>query len=211
LARTEPSPLITRLSPLILASRSPRRRELIEQVGIPVEVRTADVLETVRSGESAVTYLQRIVDEKLIAARTTAPADRVILVADTEVVHCGVPLGKPESGDHAEQMLRSLAGNAHEVMTRFAVSVAGRDTHHAETVTTRVFFRALSDAEIAGYVASKEGRDKAGGYAIQGLGAFAIPRIDGSYTNVVGLPVAEVISALLTIGALSRFPLPVEL
>jgi septum formation protein len=125
-----------------------------------------------------------------------------VLVADTLVLVDGAVVGKPTDDGDARAILRALSGRAHEVWTRFAL-----DRGEAETVRTRVIFRALSDDAIARYVATGEGRDKAGSYAIQGLGAFAVSRIEGSYTNVVGLPACEVIDALLRAGQLATFPL----
>ena len=128
--------------------------------------------------------------------------DAWILVADTSVVIDGRILGKPDGEGDARSMLVLLAGRTHEVMTRFAV--AGEGALHAETVATRVTFRPLDDGEIDVYAASGEGIDKAGGYAVQGLGASLVARIDGSYSSVVGLPACEVIVALRRLGALPR-------
>jgi septum formation protein len=131
-----------------------------------------------------------------------------ILVADTSVILDGAVLGKPASESEARAMLHALAGRAHEVWTRFAV--AGPETPsrvlHEETVRTEVWFRPLGAEEIACYAATREGFDKAGGYAIQGIGGFAVSRIVGSYSNVVGLPACEVILALQKTGLLGRFP-----
>jgi septum formation protein len=202
--------VITRESPLILASRSPRRRALLEQVGIPIEVRSIEVPEVARPREDAAAYLGRIVDEKLAAAVAEIEAGRVVLVADTEVVLDGAILGKPSDRADATRMIGELAGRSHEVMTRFAIAERGALEQFAATVVTRVFFRSLSETEIEGYASSGEGDDKAGGYAIQGLGAFAVSRIEGSYSNVVGLPIAEVVSALLERGHIRSFPFPRE-
>jgi len=175
-----------------------------------VELRPVEIAEVVRAGESATSYLDRIVEEKLQAAVAPIESGRVVLVADTEVVLDTAILGKPTDREHARRMVKLLSGRSHDVMTRFAIAETGRSGSFAETVTTRVFFRALSEEEVASYADSGEGDDKAGAYAIQGLGAFAVTRIEGSYSNVVGLPVAEVVSALLRLGHLARFPLPRE-
>jgi septum formation protein len=117
-------------------------------------------------------------------------------------------LGKPSGRDEARAMIAELSGRDHEVWTRFAIS-SGDDSGaalHAETVRTRVTFRALDEIEIAAYADTGEGLDKAGAYAIQGIGGFAVARIDGSYSNVVGLPACEVIVALRRLGLLGRFP-----
>jgi septum formation protein len=137
-----------------------------------------------------------------------------VLVADTIVLVDSAILGKPASTDDARSMLRRLSGRTHEVRTRFALGAAPNQAglvptsaaFHAETVTTFVEFRDLDAQEIDRYVATGEGSDKAGGYAIQGIGSFAVRRIEGSYTNVVGLPVCEVIVALRSAGFLDVFP-----
>lgn len=196
--------------PLLLASASPRRRELLEQLGLPLRVRSVDVDETARPAERPLDYLQRIVAAKLQAALALPEAggSAAVLVADTVVLVGQRILGKPAGTADAVAMLTALAGRQHEVATRFAVAVAGGQEPPAveETVSTTVRFRALSPAEIARYVATGEGHDKAGAYAIQGVGAFAVERIEGSYTNVVGLPVERVVLALERLGVLGPFP-----
>lgn len=189
---------MTSLLPLVLASTSPRRRALLEQIGVPIEVVAIDVAEELRDGEDASAYQSRIVSAKLDEARAHVAADRVVLVADTEVVLDGRVLGKPSDDAHGAALIEALAGRAHEVRTRFALDLgaAAGARRHAETVTTTVHVRPLDRGTIARYVATGEGRDKAGGYAVQGRFAFAITRIEGSYTNVVGLPLAEVVAAL---------------
>lgn len=197
--------MITASSPLILASASPRRRALIAQMRIPVVVRPTHVGEVVLGGETPDAYLARIVDEKFRAACRDVDDHRCVLVADTEVIHDGQVLGKPENVRDAKHMLERLSGRAHDVATRFTVGNS-HGARSSDTVSTRVMFRALTSEEIDAYVATGEGADKAGGYAIQGIGAFAVARIEGSYSNVVGLPVAEVVTALLSIRALRSFP-----
>ena len=190
-------------SPLVLGSGSPRRREILESLRVPFVVRVADADESVHPGELAGAYLERVALAKLDAVRakllaaSDAPSAIAILVADTSVIVDGAILGKPRDDDDGLAMIERLAGRTHEVHTRFALApVAGTEVLHAETVITRVTFRALLDGEARAYVASGEGRDKAGGYAVQGLGASFTQRIDGSYTNVVGLPACEVFVAL---------------
>jgi len=158
--------------------------------------------------ESADDYLNRVVDAKLAAAGAVVQASEVgVLVADTIVLMGERILGKPEDDAESAEMFSSLAGRTHEVWTRFAVmTTGGRAATHRETVRTQVTFRPLSEREIAGYVATGEGRDKAGAYAIQGVGAFAVVAIRGSYSNVVGLPACEVITALMSLGLLHEFP-----
>jgi septum formation protein len=183
-----------------LASASPRRRELLGGIGIPLSVRSVDLDERSLQGESADDYLVRIVAAKLVAAQalTEAGSARAILVADTAVILGDRILGKPRDDDDARHMLRLLSGARHRVATRYAL--AAGDALVAETITTEVEFRVIDGALLERYVASGEGRDKAGAYAIQGIGSMLVRRIDGSYSNVVGLPVCEVVLALERLG-----------
>lgn len=182
--------------PLVLASASPRRRELLERVGVPLIVRPVDVDETPRPHEEAHAYLERVVADKAAAARSAYP-EGLLLVADTSVIIDGEVLGKPDSDDEARVMMERLQGRGHEVATRFALADASTVV---QTVRTRVWFRPLNAEQIARYVATGEGSDKAGGYGIQGVGAMLVARVEGSYTNVVGLPLAEVVVALEALG-----------
>ena len=190
--RSHGSHLIIAFVRLILASRSPRRAELLRAAGFEFEVVAADVDESIRAGESPQIYVRRLAAEKSQTAqrRGIAPDEAIILGADTAVVVDDRILGKPRDDDDAAAMLRRLSGRQHDVMTGVSLR---RNQHEVGRVeTTTVFFSTLTDADIAWYVASGEGRDKAGAYAIQGLAARFIPRIDGSYANVVGLPVTTV-------------------
>jgi septum formation protein len=194
--------------PLLLGSGSPRRREILTTLGLPLRVVSLDVDERVREGERPGPYLDRIASAKLVAAAPHASGAGAVLVADTSVVLDDAALGKPADVGEARRMLGLLSGRDHEVWTRFALA-SGADplrAVHAETVRTRVSFRALDDDEIDLYAATGEGLDKAGAYAIQGIGAFAVARIEGSYSNVVGLPACEVIAALRRAGLLGRYP-----
>ena len=200
-------------SPLGLGSASPRRKALLETLGIPLVVITADADERRRAAEPPTAYLERVTADKLerVGADDQAQGVAALLVADTVVLVGDEILGKPRDEDDARRMLGLLSGQVHEVRTRFAIGKPSTNPSavrvlHAETVTTRVEFRALAPAEIARYVASGEGRDKAGSYAVQGLGSFAVRRIEGSYANVVGLPVCEVVVALQALGLLPAFP-----
>lgn len=170
---------------LVLASRSPRRAELLKAAGIDFTVRVADIDETPFPGEDPFVYTVRLAIEK--AHAITAAGDEVVLAADTTVVLGTEILGKPVDGDDAARMLRVLAGERHEVIT----SICLTQGEHCETdsASTSVWFAPMTDAEIAEYVASGEPMDKAGAYAIQGLASKFIDRIEGSYTNVVGLPI----------------------
>ncbi len=205
--------MIGTTTPLLLASSSPRRRDLLSTLGIPLLVRATAVDEAVHEGEGPDRYVARVVEAKLRAAladlssRCESGRFGAVLAADTIVVVDGEVLGKPASDRDAATMLRALAGRSHVVSTRFAISTADGSRARAQTVSTWVTFRALSDREIDAYVATGEGRDKAGAYAVQGIGAFAVSRIEGSYSNVVGLPQCEVVEALIAERLLPRFPL----
>jgi septum formation protein len=201
---------LSKTSPLLLASGSPRRRELCEALGLPIVTHVPVVDEGVVAGEDPVRYLERIAAQKLAAARAGAGAiaHAAVLVADTIVVCEGEVVDKPDDLAQRVTAVERLAGRAHEVKTRFVLELRDGRARVAETVTTRVFVRSLPPAWIRAYAATAEGADKAGGYAIQGRFAFAIGHIVGSYSNVVGLPQAEVVAALDTLGLLPVFPLP---
>ncbi len=182
---------------ILLASASPRRKALVEALGHTVTVAPVDVDEAELGGESPDAYVERVVSAKLSAARANVHgvAWDALLVADTMVVVDGRILQKPVDDQDGAAMLRRLAGRGHTVTTRFAVLT--RDGRlHAESVRTTVVFRALGEDEIAWYLGTGEGRDKAGGYGIQGHGAAFVARIEGSYGAVVGLPSCEVAVAL---------------
>lgn len=184
-------------TPLYLASTSPRRRELLAQLGLDFHVLKVDIDESVRPGEDAAAYVRRLAREKAAAGLAQA-GDGVVVAADTSVVLDGDVLGKPASEAEALAMWRRLSGRGHEVLTGLAVGDRGR--LEATVVATRVRFRALREAELRAYWASGEPQDKAGGYAIQGRGAIFVTGIDGSYSNVVGLPLAETAALLETFG-----------
>lgn len=184
---------------LVLASASPRRRELLAQAGFQFTVAPASIPEDLRPGENPVAYVTRLAREKAQAvfARLGAEQQRqgVVLGADTTVVApSGEILGKPADAADAARMLRLLAGATHEVITGIAVVSRGRVETAAEV--THVTMLTVSDEEIAAYVSTGEPMDKAGGYAIQGYAARWIPRIQGCYFNVVGLPLALVCGML---------------
>jgi septum formation protein len=195
---------ITSECPLVLGSASPRRRDLLAAAGVPFVVRPAAADETPRDRELPGTYLDRITHAKLDAVRALSLGPlAAVLVADTIVVAPdGAILGKPRDASEARAMIDRLAGAVHTVDTRFVLAPADRSAPplHMETVTTRVEMRVLSPDEAEAYVATGEGADKAGGYAAQGRAAAFIRRIDGSYTNVVGLPLCEVVLALRACG-----------
>lgn len=183
---------------LYLASQSPRRRELLQQIGVPHQVISVSVTEMPLPAEPAAAYVTRLAQEKALAGATALAAQGLpslpVLGADTIVVCDGSILEKPRNAEHAAQMLRQLSAATHQVMT--AVALATPERCRVEMSVTDVVFRALDDAEIAAYWDSGEPSDKAGGYAIQGLGAVFVQQIRGSYSNVVGLPLEQVIVLL---------------
>ena len=195
---------------LVLASASPRRRELLGNAGISFTVQAADIDEKPLAGESPQDCAERLAREKALAVFQTRPRDYV-LGADTIVVVDGAILGKPCDADDAARMLRLLSGRTHAVITGVCVvspvasgqgSVASKPDLLTASETTLVTFCELSDDEIREYVATGEPMDKAGAYAIQGIASRWIPRIEGDYSNVVGLPVAMVYRMLRERGAL---------
>ena len=180
---------------LWLASRSPRRAELLRTLGVSFAPLDVEVDEGLQAGEPAADYVARLARAKAAAGLMVAPSLAPVLAADTTVVCGDEILGKPADRADGLRMLRLLAGAWHEVYT--GVVVAGpAGAGHAATVCTRVRFRALSLAEIEAYWSSGEPADKAGGYGIQGLGGALVERIEGSYSNVVGLPLAETLALL---------------
>jgi septum formation protein len=192
--------------PLVLASASPRRAELLRAAGFAFIVHPVDVDESPREGEPPEAYVTRLAAEKLDAARTAHP-EAVIIAADTTVVLDGLVLGKPEDDEAAAAMLRQLSGRSHVVLTGVAVGSPGGTA--VEMASTVVHFSHLTEKDLAWYVASGEPRDKAGAYGIQGLASRFVERIEGSYTNVVGLPVALVARLLdAAIGGIPAPPVP---
>jgi septum formation protein len=178
---------------LVLASASPRRQELLRNAGIPFVVQPADIDETARDGESPAAYATRLATEKALTVFKARPAD-CVLGADTIVVIGETILGKPRDAGDAARMLRLLSGRSHEVITAVCLVDSGKLTTAYET--TLVTMHELSDTQISEYIATKEPMDKAGAYAIQGMASRWIPRIEGDYSNVVGLPVALVFRML---------------
>jgi septum formation protein len=172
--------------PLVLASASPRRAELLRLAGYLFSVAHADLDETPLHGEAADVYVRRLAEEKAAAVAARHP-DAVVLGADTTVVVDGDILGKPADAADAAAMLTRLQGRAHDVLT--GVAVRGPDTGASAVARTRVWFAAMTADEIAAYVATGEPMDKAGAYGIQGQASRYVTRIDGSYPNVMGLPV----------------------
>jgi septum formation protein len=185
---------------LILASASPRRHELLSQAGLTFTVAAADINEDLLPNEAAAAYVQRLAEEKAQAIwnahrSSDAPENPLIVLgADTCVVCDGHILGKPTNTTDARRMLELLRGRTHAVLTGLAAVTAGKTARDVEI--TQVTFNQINDAEIAQYIASGEPLDKAGAYAIQGYAARWIPRIEGCYFNVVGLPIARTMALL---------------
>jgi septum formation protein len=183
---------------LVLASGSPRRSALLEKAGIAFEVLPADIPEELRTNEAPSDFARRLAAEKAqaVAGRLALRPERLVLGADTIVVIDGAVLGKPTDPRDADRLLRRLLGQTHVVITAVAiVDRAARRVWQVQ-VESAVSMRAASDAERAAYVATGEGLDKAGAYAVQGEGRRFIERIAGSETNVIGLPVAETLELL---------------
>ena len=197
-----------------LASKSPRRQELLAQIGVAFDLlrlregpgRDADVLEVAEDGEPALHYVERMSRTKANAGWQSMLSRRLeprpVLGADTEVILDGVVFGKPEDEQAAKAMLAKLAGRTHDVVT--GVALRWEDETHYALSASKVTLAPLSKAAIAKYVASGEPFDKAGGYAVQGRAAAFVTRVDGSYSGVVGLPLAETAGLLAKAG----FPLP---
>jgi septum formation protein len=183
---------------IYLASGSPRRRELLAQIGIPFERIASEVDETPRENEGAHAYVERLAREKaaagVAAMRAAALPARLVLAADTTVALDDHILGKPADAAEARAMLSQLSGRSHEVLTGVAISDGERV--EAAVSTSTVVFRALSAQEIAAYVATGEPMDKAGSYGAQGIGAVLIAELRGSFSGVVGLPLTEVLALL---------------
>jgi septum formation protein len=187
-------------SPLVLASASPRRRELLERLGLAIEVSPADLDESAHDGEPAAAYVARIARAKAMAI---ARPGRWVLAADTTVTIDGAILGKAETPEAAAAMLRVLSGRTHQVLTAFVLvgEHGGCACIRDGIVATDVVMVELDAATLADYVASGEWRGKAGAYAIQGIAAALVREIRGSVSNVIGLPLVEVIAALREVGA----------
>ncbi len=181
---------------MILASASPRGRELLERVGYALDVRPADIDETERPGEDPAAYVARVARAKLDVVPREPGA--WALAADTTVTIDGAILGKAATAGEAADMLRRLSGRVHQVMTGF--SIVGGDRRRDGVVCTEVELIALDEPALADYLASGEWRGKAGAYAIQGIAAALVREVRGSVTNVAGLPLAEVIAALRELG-----------
>lgn len=179
---------------LILASSSPRRQELLTQIGVSFSVQVPAIDETPLVGEAPPAYVQRMAEEKALAVLAQQKGDVCVLAADTSVIVDELILGKPADAADAKAMLLRLSGREHQVLS--AIAVADQSRLNSHVVSCKVAFRTLTDAEIDAYWHTGEPRDKAGSYAIQGLGAVFVQAIHGSYSAVVGLPLAETAALL---------------
>lgn len=186
---------------IILASASPRRLELLASAGVEFEVFASDIPEEPLPGEPPEDHAVRLARGKALYAAARVDG-RFFIGADTIVVCNGEIMGKPKDAADAERMLKKLSGIAHSVITGYAVYDKERDGIVTDAVTTRVYFKPLRDEDIRAYIATGCPFDKAGAYAIQGGAAHMVPKIEGSYTNVVGLPLCEVVEALRSMGAI---------
>lgn len=188
---------------IVLASQSPRRRELLTLIGIPHEVRPADLDETRRPGESPSSYVERLAREKASTIARREPA-ALVIGADTTVVLDGDIFEKPVGPADAVRMLRRLSGRTHTVLT--AVAVARGEAVHSGVESVEVTFRALAEQDIEAYVATGEPLDKAGAYGIQGYGAVIVERIHGDYFAVMGLALGRLVTLMRDAGVEYRFP-----
>lgn len=179
---------------LILASASPRRKALLEQIGVQCQVSPVDICEVPHTGEAASTYVERLAIEKAQCCFKLVSEESVVLGADTTVVVDGVIMGKPEDQEDAIRTLLSLSGRTHQVIT--AVAVVTAEQTQSVVVETDVRFKSLTREECLAYWCTGEPADKAGSYGIQGYGAIFVEEIKGSYSAVVGLPLAETAAML---------------
>jgi septum formation protein len=190
---------MTNDSSIVLASASPRRAELLASAGIAFKVVPGDIDETPLPGEDPVAHVLRLAGEKAreVASRIEA---RFFIGADTIVLCDSEIMGKPRDAEDAKRMLKKLSGRSHQVITGYAVIDRKTGRNKSKTVSTDVVFKELTDEEVDAYVLTGCPMDKAGAYAIQGGAAYMVERIDGSYTNVVGLPLCEVVESLREFG-----------
>jgi len=189
-------PLFTTLTPLILASSSPRRQQMLQNMGLNFKVTPAEVDETPLPGETPLAFASRMAVAKARAVARSHP-DAWVLGADTVVTRDGLILGKPRDQADALAILQHLVGRTHQVLSAICLSFLAQEIEQTEVDTTGVTFIAAPDQLLTAYIATGEPMDKAGAYGIQGAGAFLVRRIEGSCANVIGLPIDRVISLLL--------------
>jgi septum formation protein len=198
-------PIISKEYPLVLASASPRRKRMLKEIDLPFRSLACNINE--QEIDDNPSNIARILAEKKAMAAYSRVKNNWVLGADTIVVLQNIILGKPLDHEEARSMLRLLSNKDHEVITGFSIIDPSGKVAHTEHVSTIVTIKDLSEREITAYINTGEPFGKAGSYAIQGIGAFMVKSITGSYSNVVGLPVYPVIEALLALGALDVFPI----
>ncbi|OQY19662.1 MAG: septum formation inhibitor Maf [Desulfobacteraceae bacterium 4572_35.1] len=197
---------MSNLPDIILASASPRRQELLASIGISFQVIPSHIEENHRAGESPSAFVLRLSEEKAAeVAQRANITGRWVIGSDTIVLCDDDIIGKPTSTQDSARMLRRLSGRSHQVLSGYAIIDRDNNTCLKRCVTTEVTFRTLTQDEIEGYIATGEPADKAGSYAIQGIGSYIVTSINGSYTNVVGLPMAHIVSDLKNLGAIKLF------
>jgi len=184
---------------IILASGSPRRRELLSGMGLDFEIKVSGIEEEPLAGESPREHALRLAQEKALSI--CASPEAFVIGADTIVIIEGEVLGKPENPGQAREMLQKLSGRTHQVITGYSI-VRNQEVLVSEAVESSVVFNNISEEELTWYIKTSEPYDKAGAYAMQGIGAVFIREIHGSFTNVIGLPLAELAKSLRTVGAL---------
>ncbi len=187
------------IKPLVLASKSPRRAELLKRLGLSFEIVPSQIAEPAPSGAKPTEYALSLALNKARDVRDRV-GEKAILAADTIVVCQGHILGKPKDATQARAMLRLLSGRSHEVFTAYVILVGSKEI--SRVVGTKVYFKELSDEEIEAYLATGEPWDKAGAYAIQGIASYMVERVEGSVTNVIGLPLSETVKDLLKLGVI---------
>lgn len=193
---------LTNNANIILASKSPRRRYLMERAGLEFSVIPSGITEDLVSTDSPESYARILAEYKAKDVSRTHP-DSWVIGADTIVFIDNTILGKPGSPDEARKMLRRLSAKTHQVITGYCICCKAENRFFSDSIKTDVLFKELTDDEIQWYIHTGEPFDKAGSYAIQGLGTFLVKRINGSYTNVVGLPVCEIVEFLINEGILA--------
>ena len=189
-------------SPFILASASPRRQELLRSLGLKFKTIPAHVNENYLAGESPLQHVKRLSSDKAMVIAKKYP-EACVLGADTIVVIDSLILGKPKNEFQAQKMLQKLSGREHKVFTGFSIAHVAAEVYQTKVVQSAVRFKTISPKEMEWYVACDEPYDKAGGYAVQGRGAYFIQSISGSYTNVIGLPLCEVLETLKKLGKIN--------
>ena len=184
----------------ILASSSPRRRELLTRIGLDFKVIEPGIRESVWEGEAPLDFAKRMAREKTLSVSGNVSRGRIVVGGDTVVSVSGEILGKPSDEENAFSMLQKLSGKTHEVITGFCVARSPREVFHLGATSTEVRIKSLDSEEMRRYIKTGEPMDKAGAYAIQGAGSCLVEWIRGSYTGVVGLPLSELVSVLSDIG-----------